>query len=108
MKNWNADEWHLFLCQHCDNRATSPNGLNKVALAIVDEIDEVTAAKRRALQLADERAIEANGAWAKVGKLEVQLAQCAEVISQYRDDAIRDENTNNLLRAKLVAKGDHP
>ena len=38
-QNWNADDWHLFLCQHCDNRATSPNGMNTVALAIADELD---------------------------------------------------------------------
>lgn len=47
---WNADEWHLFLCQHCDNRATSPNGMNKVALKIADTMD----ALRLAAKLADE------------------------------------------------------
>jgi hypothetical protein len=36
--HWNADDWHLFLCQHCDNRATSPRGMEKVALRIAETI----------------------------------------------------------------------
>jgi hypothetical protein len=39
--NWNADDWHLFLCQHCDNRATSPNGMNRVALKIAETIERL-------------------------------------------------------------------
>jgi hypothetical protein len=35
----NADEWHLFLCQHLDNRATSPSGLQYVALQIAEAIE---------------------------------------------------------------------
>jgi hypothetical protein len=36
----NADEWHLFLCQYLDNRATSPNGLTFMAVQIAEAIEE--------------------------------------------------------------------
>jgi hypothetical protein len=35
----NADEWHLFLCEHLDNRANSPNGLTFMALQIAEAIE---------------------------------------------------------------------
>jgi restriction endonuclease Mrr len=38
-KGSNADEWHLFLCQYLDNRATSPNGLTFVAVQISEAIE---------------------------------------------------------------------
>jgi hypothetical protein len=38
--SFNADEWHLFLCQHLDSRATCPNGLTYVAVQIAEALDE--------------------------------------------------------------------
>jgi hypothetical protein len=35
----NADEWHLFLCQRLDNRATYPNGLEFTAVQIAEAIE---------------------------------------------------------------------
>jgi hypothetical protein len=35
----NADEWHLFLTKHLDNRASN-NGLTYMALQICEAIDE--------------------------------------------------------------------
>ena len=35
----NADEWHLFLCQYLDNRATNPNGLTFMAVQIAEAIE---------------------------------------------------------------------
>ncbi len=37
----NADEWHLFLCEHLDNRATgSGDGLGFIAVQIAEAIDD--------------------------------------------------------------------
>jgi hypothetical protein len=44
----NADEWHLFLCQHLDGRATCPNGLTCMALQIAEALDEAYEDGRRA------------------------------------------------------------
>lgn len=38
-KNWNADDWHLYLSQLVDTRANFPNGLNSVALKIAETVD---------------------------------------------------------------------
>lgn len=35
----NADEWHLFLSQYLDNRATQPSGLTFIAVQIAEAID---------------------------------------------------------------------
>ena len=35
----NADEWHLFLTEFCDNRATQPNGMTYVAVQIAEAIE---------------------------------------------------------------------
>lgn len=35
----NADEWHLFLCERLDNRASHPNALTFVAVQIAEAID---------------------------------------------------------------------
>lgn len=35
----NADEWHVFLCERLDNRATCPNGLTYVAVQISEAIE---------------------------------------------------------------------
>jgi hypothetical protein len=52
---WNADEWHLFLCHYCDNRATFPNGLATVALLIADCMD---ALRTDVAQAQDDRPVE--------------------------------------------------
>jgi hypothetical protein len=39
-KGNNADEWHLFLSERLDSRATSPNGLLFVAVQIAEAIDD--------------------------------------------------------------------
>jgi len=39
----NADEWHLFLSEYLDNRATSPNGLTFMAVQIAEAIDAALA-----------------------------------------------------------------
>lgn len=36
----NADEWHLFLSEYLDNRATSPSGLPFIAVQIAEAIDD--------------------------------------------------------------------
>jgi hypothetical protein len=36
----NADEWHLFLSEYLDNRATSPSGLTFMAVQIAEAIDD--------------------------------------------------------------------
>lgn len=37
----NADEWHLFLCEYLDNRATgSGDGLGFIAVQIADALDD--------------------------------------------------------------------
>jgi acid stress-induced BolA-like protein IbaG/YrbA len=37
----NADEWHLFLCEYLDNRATgSGDGLAFIAVQIAEAIDD--------------------------------------------------------------------
>ena len=36
----NADEWHLFLSEHLDNRANSPSGLSFIAVQIAEALDE--------------------------------------------------------------------
>ena len=46
----NADEWHLFLCQYLDNRATSPNGLTFMAVQIADAIDAAEARPKSLLR----------------------------------------------------------
>jgi hypothetical protein len=51
----NADEWHLFLTQYLDNRATSPNGLVFIAVQIAEAID---AERERCAQLFDSAALE--------------------------------------------------
>jgi hypothetical protein len=38
----NADEWHLFLSQYLDNRATSPDGLTFMAIQIAKAIAAAT------------------------------------------------------------------
>jgi hypothetical protein len=35
----NADEWHLFLAQHLDNRANSHHGLTFMAVQIAEAVD---------------------------------------------------------------------
>ncbi len=35
----NADEWHLFLCEYMDSRATYPGGLEFVAVQISEAIE---------------------------------------------------------------------
>jgi len=35
----NADEWHLFLSEYLDNRATFPNGMTFMAVQIAEAID---------------------------------------------------------------------
>lgn len=44
----NADEWHLFLSEHLDNRANFPNGLTYVAVQIAEAIDAATPADEEA------------------------------------------------------------
>jgi hypothetical protein len=39
----NADEWHLFLSEYLDNRATHPEGLPYVAVQIAEAIDDARA-----------------------------------------------------------------
>jgi hypothetical protein len=39
----NADEWHLFLIEHLDNRATHPNGLTFMAWQIAMAIEDIRA-----------------------------------------------------------------
>lgn len=36
----NADEWHLFLTEWLDNRATCPNGMTFAAVQIAEAIDD--------------------------------------------------------------------
>lgn len=36
----NADEWHLFLTEYCDNRATQPSGMTYVAVQIAEAIEQ--------------------------------------------------------------------
>lgn len=43
----NADEWCLFLSVYLDSRATSPNGLARMAIQIAAAIDEAFEDGRR-------------------------------------------------------------
>lgn len=45
----NADEWHLFLTEHLDAQATSPNGLPFMAVQIAEAIDDAVADARAPL-----------------------------------------------------------
>lgn len=40
-KNWNADDWHLYLSQLLDTRTNFPNGMNIVALKIAETMDDL-------------------------------------------------------------------
>jgi hypothetical protein len=42
----NADEWHLFLCEYLDSRATWPNGLTYMAVQIAQALDQAFEAGR--------------------------------------------------------------
>lgn len=44
----NADEWHLFLSEHLDNRANSSSALSFIAVQIAEALDE---AQERGRQL---------------------------------------------------------
>jgi hypothetical protein len=55
----NADEWHVFLCEHLDSRAACPNGLTFMAVQIAEAFDEAFEDGRRdGEQRAAERAHE--------------------------------------------------
>ncbi len=45
----NADEWHLFLCERLDNRATQPNGLTFCAVQIAEAIEQARSEVREAM-----------------------------------------------------------
>jgi len=54
-----ADEWHLFLCEHLDDRATSPGLLTFLAVQIAIAIDEAFEnGRRHAFQRVYELAVE--------------------------------------------------
>ncbi len=59
----NADEWHLFLCEHLDNRANSPNGLTFVAAQIADAIEARGAIWLRTIGERVQVLVERDGAW---------------------------------------------
>ena len=46
----NADEWHLFLSTHLDNRASRPTGLTFMAVQIAEAIED---AERRGSKCTD-------------------------------------------------------
>jgi len=50
----NADEWHLFLCELLDNRATYPNGMTYVAVQIAEAIDSACASHNHVLTASKE------------------------------------------------------
>ena len=87
----NADEWHLFLSEYLDNRATSPNGLPFMAVQIaeaLDEIDRLKEAKRQALSVADERSKENV-------RLRAELANARSVL-EMAQSCIRGETPEDM------------
>lgn len=88
---WNADEWHLFICQHCDNRATSPNGMNKVALKIADTMD----ALRLAAKPADE-------------KLREALKPFARAFEALTEDDLATVGVDEMKISDLLFEPDYP
>ncbi len=53
----NADEWHMFLCEMLDSRATSPDGLTFASVQIAEAIEAAVAEERaiRGMKTAAER-----------------------------------------------------
>ena len=49
-----ADEWHLFLCEHLDNLANSPHVLAYIAVQIAEALDQAQERGRQLYILAHE------------------------------------------------------
>lgn len=103
-KGSNADEWHLFLCEHLDNRVTSEfsDPLSFMAVQIAEAIDEQVGRCRIQAPLAKARSrtlMAAKNFSRLMAEFDGELKYCQEALTEVLDAADQLEAIEQAMEA---------